>query len=92
MDKITDEQLKNYCKHILDAYIPINPKYEDSKIYHQLIEFYEYECVKDIIYKNTKKEIIAEWLGNIATKINIFYSVHDQYIRKIKIEKIRSNL
>ena len=92
MDKITDEQLKNYCKHIIDAWISINPKYEDSKIYHQLIEFYEYKCVKDIIYKNTEKEIIGKWLGSIAAKINIFHIDHKQYIRKIKIEKIKSNL
>lgn len=92
MDKITTKQLKNYCEHILYAYISINPKYEDSRTYYQLKQFLEEGCVKDVIYKNNKREIKAEWLCSIAKKINIFYKNHKTEIRKIKIEKIMNNL
>ena len=86
--KITNESLNQYCKHLIEHYILINPEYyEDSRIYIQLKQFRDSGEVKDIIYKNTKKEIKVEWLESIFKQIDD----HKSYLRKYKIEKLIGN-
>ena len=90
--EITNESLNEYCEYLIENYILLNPHhYDDSRIYIQLKEFRDNGEVKDIIYKNTKKEIKGEWLGLVAEQINIFFNDHTSYMRKYKIEKLIGN-
>ena len=92
---ITSKQLKLYCEHIMDNYKLINPCYENSRVYIHLEQFYNTGEVKGLIYKNTKRKIKGEWLGEMAKKVNIFYNNHEEtiklYVRKKKMDKLLGN-
>ena len=76
--EINRKILKDYCKHIMDKYILVNPNYENSKLYTLLKEFYETGCAKDMISRNTHREIKAEWLGFMANEVNKYYKVQER--------------
>lgn len=87
---ITTDILKDYCKDIRDAYMSINPNYENSRVYIELEQFYNTGTVNGLIYKNTKQTVKRDWLESMARKVNVFYYDHKAQIRKMKIHKIKN--
>ena len=89
--------LKIYCKYLIDEYIKVNENALTSSIYRDLTEYYEEGKMKDLIYKKTKRDKIIFYLlvykdyleiFIIHKKLNIKLLDFHKFSRKLKIKSL----
>jgi len=61
--------IKKYCKYLIDEYLKINTQGENSGFYFRLQSFLLNGYVKEIIFKNSKKSLKIEFLDDAREQI-----------------------
>ena len=65
-----DEQLRDYCKHLIESIINHNSNFKDNDFFIMLSEFYYEGTIQDIISRDSSYDDKKDFIEFLARELN----------------------
>jgi len=87
-EKITENQVMDYCLHLLDGCKRLNLNYYKFDFYKRLNDFYNKRLVNGNYMVNVSNKECVNFLEDISKEINYYYESRSPKYRKYKLQNI----